>query len=157
MSEVSAVVRELVDGKEVVVQETWVERGAERHRNMDWGPTVIKDHTCVYYTLVKDFLAIRMVVGLVYDRDVSHVEVMLFVKKLSNVVPDTGLGPSPDVVGDIVRYLVSAIAEEHMATNSSNMCNVAHLEPPLRKRGYLHGAVQIWCPKDDLRAARNMW
>ncbi|GBG87176.1 hypothetical protein CBR_g44911 [Chara braunii] len=147
----------VVDRKEVVVQETRLEWGTGRHRNMDWGPIVINEHTHVYYSLVNGLLAMRMVAGLGYERDGSLAEVVLFVKRLSNVVPDSWLGPCPDVVGDIVRYLVSAIAEEHVGTSSNNACYVAHMEPPLRERGYLHGAVQFWCSEDDLRAACSRW
>ncbi|GBG70884.1 hypothetical protein CBR_g8184 [Chara braunii] len=129
------------DRGEEIAKETRLERGTERHRNMDWGPSVMNELMRIYYALVNGLLAMRIVAGLGYERDGSLSEVFLFVKELSNVVPDSWLGPRLDVVGDIVRYLVSAIAEEHAETSSNSACYVAHMEPPLRERGYLHGAV----------------
>ncbi|GBG83518.1 hypothetical protein CBR_g37233 [Chara braunii] len=157
MSDVVAVVRERIDGKEVVVQETKLERGSERDREMDWAPGVQTNDTRVYYALVNGLMAMRIVAWLGYDGEYNLVEVVLRVRKLSNVVPDTWQTPNPDIVGDMVRYLISAIAEEHLAAMDANASYSAEFEPPLRGRGYLHGAIRIWCPKDDLRAARNRW
>ncbi|GBG73010.1 hypothetical protein CBR_g12729 [Chara braunii] len=38
--------------------------------------------------------------------------------------------PARDVVGDVVRFLVLALAEEHMGAMHGNASYVAHMEPP---------------------------
>ncbi|GBG61316.1 hypothetical protein CBR_g20351 [Chara braunii] len=128
MADIVAVVREMVAEKEVIVQETRDERGSERHRQMEWGPGVQTDCTRVYYALVNDLMAMRMAEWLGYDGDYNLMEVVLLVRKLSNVVPDTWQTLNSDVVGDMVRYLIFAIAEEHVASMDGNASSIADLE-----------------------------
>ncbi|GBG76079.1 hypothetical protein CBR_g21319 [Chara braunii] len=154
---VMAMVRERIDGKEVVIQEMRYERGSELERETEWCPDVHTVHTRVYYALVNGLMAMRMTVGLGYNVEDNLAEVVLSVKKLSEVVPNNWVLPNSDVVGDVVRYLMSAIAEEHLAIMRGDVSYVAHMEPRLVGRPYLHGAVQMWCPDDDLRAVRNRW
>ncbi|GBG63310.1 hypothetical protein CBR_g37396 [Chara braunii] len=157
MSDVLPVVREWVGGKDVVVQETRHERGKELHRDMEWGPNVELRESRTYYALVDGLIAMQIVGGLGYDGENNLIEVILFVRKLSVIVPDTWQMPARDVVGDVVRFLVSALAEEHMGAMHGNMSYMAHMEAPLRERGYLHWAVRTWSPEVDIRAVTRRW
>ncbi|GBG77868.1 hypothetical protein CBR_g25800 [Chara braunii] len=106
---------------------------------------------------VEGLIAMRLVIALGYDVENDLSEVIVFVKKFSEVIPDDWRSPARDVVGDMVRYLISAIAEEHDSAMHGDASYIAELEHPLHGRSYLDGAVQSWCLDDDLRAARNRW
>ncbi|GBG71401.1 hypothetical protein CBR_g8821 [Chara braunii] len=105
MSDVVPVVREWVGGKEVVVQETRHERGKELHRDMEWGPNVELRESRTYYALVDGLISMQIVGGLGYDGENNLIEVVLFVRKLSAIVPDTWQMPTRDVVSDVMRFL----------------------------------------------------
>ncbi|GBG73206.1 hypothetical protein CBR_g12923 [Chara braunii] len=157
MSDVLSVVREWVGGKDVVIQETRHERGKELHRDTEWGPNVGLRESRTYYELVDGLIAMQIVGGLGYNGENNLIEVVLFVRMLSVIVPDTWQMPAHDVVGDVVRFLVSALAEKHMGAMHGNASYMAHMEPPVRERGYLHGAVRTWSPEDDIRAVTRRW
>ncbi|GBG66063.1 hypothetical protein CBR_g55406 [Chara braunii] len=148
---------EIVGGKTVVVQETKVDRRCHPRGRMDFSPDTVDLHSRVYYVLVEGTLAMKIDGGFGYDKEGNLVDVILNVKKLSEVVPDYWRLPERDVVDDIFRYLMSAIADEHMAALRGNAFYVAHMQPPLRGRQYSHDAVQSWCPEDDLKVARRRW
>ncbi|GBG76241.1 hypothetical protein CBR_g21989 [Chara braunii] len=155
MAGVEEVVREIVGGKTVVIQESKLERRCHPRGRMDFSPDTADLHSRVHYVLVEGTVAMKIDGGVGYDKEGNLVDVILNVKKLSEVVPDDWRLRERDVVCDIVRYLVSAIADEHMAALHDNAFYVAHVQPPLRGRQYLRGAVQSWCPDDDLKAARR--
>ncbi|GBG81067.1 hypothetical protein CBR_g31624 [Chara braunii] len=157
MAGVEEVVREIVGGKTAVVQESKLERRCHPRGRMDFSPDTADLHSRVYYVLVEGTVAMKIDGGFGYDKEGNLVDVILNVKKLLEVVPDDWRLPERDVIGDIVRYLVSAIADEHMDALNDNAFYVAHMQPPLRGRKYLHGVVQSWCPDDDLKAARRWW
>ncbi|GBG43540.1 hypothetical protein CBR_g77141 [Chara braunii] len=147
MAGVEEVVREIVGGKTVVVQETKVDRHCHPRGRMDFSPDTADLHSRVYYVLGEGTLAMKIDGGFEYNKEGNLVDVILNVKKLLEVVPDEWRLPERDVVGDIVRYLVSAIADEQMAALHGSAFYVAHMQPPLRGRQYLHGAVQSWVRK----------
>ncbi|GBG73022.1 hypothetical protein CBR_g12741 [Chara braunii] len=115
-----------------MLEELKLERRCHPRGRMDFSPDTADLHSRVYYVLVEGTVAMKIDGGFGYDKEGNLVDVILNVKKLSEVVPDDWRLPEHDVVGDIVRYLVSAIADEHMAALHANAFYVAHMQPPLR-------------------------
>ncbi|GBG84149.1 hypothetical protein CBR_g38123 [Chara braunii] len=165
MAGVEEVVWEIVGGKTVVVQETKVDRRCHPCGRMDFSPDTADLHSPVYYVIVEGTLAMKIDGGFEYNKEGNLVDVILNVKKLSEVVPDEWRLPERDVIGDIVRYLVSAIADEHMAALHGNAFYVAHMQPPLRDVSARHkcmkkGERQKWvseCMKEKgmMRSAKD--
>ncbi|GBG71987.1 hypothetical protein CBR_g10926 [Chara braunii] len=157
-TQIGAVASAMGEGNAVLqLLETKVDQCCHPRGRMDFSPDTADLHSRVYYVLVEGTLAMKIDGCFGYDKEDNLVDVILNVKKLSEVVPDEWRLPECDVVSDIVRYLVSTIADEHMVALHGNAFYVAHMQPPLRGRQYLHGAVQSWCPKDDMKVARRRW
>ncbi|GBG65092.1 hypothetical protein CBR_g49455 [Chara braunii] len=109
---------------------------------------VTRHDTRVYEVRVNDVHAMDITVGLglVGNGALSHI--LLFVHE---VVPNRWEGPHRDAVGDTIKYLVSAIAEEFENLIDETSWYDTIFDPPLEGRGYLHGLVDTWIPEDDLR------
>ncbi|GBG93397.1 hypothetical protein CBR_g68190 [Chara braunii] len=154
MADIKEVVHEVVDDKEVVIQETTAEHGTEQDRDMDFWEGVEDERTRVYYVFVDDSLALRIVAGLGYDLEALLGETILFVKKLSDVVPDECQSPAADVVGHVLRFLIFAIADEHSERLNPNVWYSTRLEEPLASRNYLQGSVHTSEPRDGLKPSK---
>ncbi|GBG84990.1 hypothetical protein CBR_g39454 [Chara braunii] len=103
---------------------------------------------------VNDVYAMDITAGLGYVDDGALSRVLLFVTKRHPLVPNRWEGPDRDAVGDTIKYLVFAIADEFANRMDDTPWYDTIFDPPLEGRGYLHGLVDIWGPEDVLRVRK---
>ncbi|GBG69170.1 hypothetical protein CBR_g3870 [Chara braunii] len=129
-------------------------RNGRHGRDMVFYNGVTRHDTRLYEVRVNDVHAMDITAGLGYVGDGALSHVLLFVTKRHELVPNRWEGPHRDEVGDTIKYLVSAIAEEFENRMDETPWYDTIFDPPLEGRGYLHGLVDIWGPEDDLRVRK---
>ncbi|GBG66707.1 hypothetical protein CBR_g68691 [Chara braunii] len=87
-------------------------------------------------------LSLRLVVGLGYDGEYLR-DVIVYVTKVDNDVPDRHVGATVDIVECMVRLVTTAILSEHGDYLSSIVEWEAILDAPLVGRGYMRGVLQL--------------
>ncbi|GBG79408.1 hypothetical protein CBR_g29555 [Chara braunii] len=106
---------------------------------------------------VNDVHAMDITAGLGFDSDGALSHVLLFVTKRHEVVPNRWEGPHWDAVGDTIKFLVFAIAEEFENSMDNTPWYDTIFDPPLEGRGYLHGLVDTWWdPSGETVAKRTV-
>ncbi|GBG70291.1 hypothetical protein CBR_g6418 [Chara braunii] len=104
-----------------------------------------------YDVHVSRLYAMEVLATLGYDDTDLLSDVIFFTKKLHDIIPDEWDGNDRDIVGDIIRHVMSAISEEHHDKMVDTPRYKTVLEPPLRGRPYLHELLQPWDLEEDNR------
>ncbi|GBG93159.1 hypothetical protein CBR_g59762 [Chara braunii] len=135
---VIVVVSKWVCGRDVDVKELRDEHNGHDSRDMVFWEGVTRHDVRFYEVHVDKVHAMDMTAGLGYDGHGALSHILLFVMKRHSMVPNRLDGPDRDAVGDTVRPLVSAIAEEFAGPMDDSTRYDTILDPPLEGRGYLH-------------------
>ncbi|GBG67548.1 hypothetical protein CBR_g679 [Chara braunii] len=147
----------IIDGRLVVVK--WVLRSpfCEHPSEMVFSPDVTAYADKWYDVHVSGLYAMEILAALGYDNDDRLSDVISFAKKLHNIIPDDWDCNQRDNAGDIIRHVMSVIADDHEGEMVDNASYNTVLEHPLRGRPYLQRLVQQWDPDDDIRRFRRRY
>ncbi|GBG83288.1 hypothetical protein CBR_g36999 [Chara braunii] len=131
-----------VGGRVVMAFEMRDLRDFRMGREFEFTGAVSRHEICHYEIDAGGQLSLRLVVGLGYDEEYLR-DVIVYVTKVHDDVPDRHVGVGEDIVECMVCLVTTAILSEHGDYLSSIVEWEAILDAPLAGRAYMHGDLQL--------------